>query len=46
MKKQRKTKRLKRKHLKAAFNVIQFGVVDDPMNCGIIVDAKVKIVMP
>jgi hypothetical protein len=25
---------------------IQFGTYDDPMKCGIIVDAKVKIVMP
>lgn len=107
MKKQRKTKRLKRKHLKAAFNAlyeenlllrkgwqsaycekevrkfanrkeftmggaeiyqtgeitkdkmaaeigralkdngaIQFEVIEDPVNCGIIVDAKVKVVMP
>ena len=25
---------------------IQFETYDDPMKCGIIVDAKVKIVMP
>lgn len=107
MKKQRKANRLKRKHLKAAFNAlyeenlqlrrgwrpvyrekeirkfanckeftivgaeidqmlestkdimaaeigktlkdngaIQFEVIEDPVNCGIIVDANVKVVMP
>lgn len=25
---------------------IQFEVIEDPVNCGIIVDAKVKVVMP